>query len=426
MKTKFRALLAVVLILSLAVFRSALAQEVNPPADSAWNEVINSNGSIDYGSLTDNGVVTQPADFMPTIPGVGQINAEYHVYTTQSGNQVLMPTATTLFFMAADHDSALYTNLSMGTTPIGVSGAASSEGNTLVGIAALGNLFSGSLQTGGEYNETFFNSVLDGSQNIWQVGATGIMSLLGSFYTQSLQDSNLYTYMILIPPGACGSSPAGCTPEQLVVLETPPPFPTDVPTEIPPLECPPPQVIPGRISFEGRKTAPNYPLVVGQDPDKRGVDFEFSASVAPTRYITHVLVPEYDCVPSPGFSSGCGANQRRVQTGYRCEQHIETLNECIESAHGSARLSEASREWILEELSIRYPEAYLHKPEFGFGSGGDCAWSDTELEVPIADPGYWDLSVFGSTSGTPVSAPRSFGGQVDTFEAWLKEIAIIK
>lgn len=432
MQNNFRRLLFGILLLAVITSSAALSFNVSasPNAqDSAWGEVVNNDGSINYGGMTDNGVVTvQNESFMPTIPFTGgqKVEAEYHVYTTESGNQVLMPTATTLFFMATDSNSALYTNPSMGTTPIGISGAESGQGNTLVGIAALGNLFSSDIQSGSSYDSSFFNSVIGGEQDIWQVLPSGIGDLFFSFMDTSLQDGSLYTYMIMIPPGACGSSPAGCTPEQLTLL-TPPPPTEPPPTEVPPIDCPAPQVIPGKITFDGEKIAPNYPLVVGQDPDKRGVDFRFSASVAPTIYITYVRVADYECVDSPGASdNGCGPGQRSELTGYHCEKHSQSFDECIESAQGSARLTQTSREWILNELSVRYPEAYLHQPAFSFGSSSDCSWSDVVEEVQIADPGYWDLFVRGSTSGTPVSGPRSFGGKVDTFEAWLKEIAIIK
>jgi len=421
MKTNFKTFLIAICAIVLFPIQAVFAQD---ESNSVWDQVVNPDGSINYGAMTDNGVVTQPGTFMPTIPGFGQINAEYHVYTTPSGNQILMPTATTLFFMALDHTSALYTNPSAGTTPIGISGASSGNGDTLVGLAALGNLFSGSIQSGGQYDAAFFNSIISGEQNIWQLGPAGIGNLFLSFMNTSFADLNLYTYMILIAPGVCTTSPVGCTPEQLALIPTPPPV-TVTPE---PVVCPPPQVIQGKISFSGLKTAPNYPLVIGQDPDKRGVDLQFSASVAPTQYITHEAVTDYGCVYSFGSPGGgnCGVNQKRVVTGYHCEQHVETFSECVESAHGSAHLSQISRDWILNELSVRYPDAYLHNPEFSFGSGNSCSWSDTIEGVGIEDPGYWDISVNGTTSGTPVSAPRNFGGKVNTFEVWLKEIAIIK
>ena len=402
-----------------------------PPAHaqdggSAWGEVVNSDGSINYGGMTDNGVVTKPESFMPTVPIFGQIDAEYHSYTTESGNQVLMPSASTLFFMAMDGSSALYTNPSMGTA--GLSAASAGDGTSTVGAAFVGKAFGllfGSTDAsqfgGSNASQDFFPDLISGQQNLWELGPSGLGNLLGSFLSTSLQDGNLYTYMILMPPDACGST-AGCAALP-AVPETPPP-PTDEP---PPafdpgkMECPAPQVIPGQISFGGSKTAPEYPLVVGQDPDKRGVDFSFHASVAPTRYITYRLIVEYGCDPGP-----CRPGERREVVGYHCAAQTQVFEECIESASGRISLSQTSREWILDELAIRYPEAYLHDPDMNVSSSGGCEWSDSPGNVPVADPGYWNVYARGSTSGTPVSGPRSFGGKVDEFQAWLKEIAIIK
>jgi hypothetical protein len=423
MRNRFIFLLVLVLLTFHPVFASASLSA--SAQDNAWSEVVDPNGSINYDGMTDNGVVSQPADFMPSIPGVGPINAEYHAYTTDSGNQVLMPTTTTLFFMAMDKNSALYTNPTMGTA--GLSAVASNDGTAMVGTAFMGKAFGlmfGNTDTsqfgGSQRTDNFFGDLLSGQQNIWQMMPSGIGNLFSSFMGQSLQDGSLYTYMILFPPGACGSSPAGCTPQQLALQ--PPVLPTEeAGTPPPPVigECPGPLVIPGKISFGGSKNAPEYPLVVGQDPGKRGVDLEFSASVAPTKYITYKKVLDIECVEQK--KGGC----KPQVVGFHCEQKTQMFDECIASAHGNAHLTEESRAWILDELSIRYPGAYLHHPDFGFSSS-DCSWSDTETNVPFADPGHWDLSVSGSTSGTPVSGPRGFGGQVDNFEVWLKEIAIIK
>jgi hypothetical protein len=425
MRNRFKFLSIIVIALCLFGVHPASAQDANPPANNAWSEVVNPNGSINYDGMTDNGVVSQPADFMPSIPGVGSINAEYHAYTTSSGNQVLMPTTTTLFFMSMDKSSLMYTNPTMGTA--GLSAASSNDGSSMVGTAFVGKAFGYMLGTtdasdfgGSQKTGNFFSDLISGKQNLWEFAPSGITNLLGSFYKQSLQDKNLYTYMILVPPGACGGSPAGCTPQQLALQ--PPVLPIEeADTLAPPVigECPPPLVIPGKISFGGSKNAPEYPLVVGQDPGRRGVDLEFSASVAPTKYITYKKVLDVECVQQKK------GNCKPQVVGFHCEQKVQMFDECIASANGSAHLTEESRAWILDELSIRYPGAYLHQPDFGFSSD-DCSWSDTEERVPFADPGHWDLSVSGSTSGTPVSGPRGFGGQVDNFEVWLKEIAIIK
>src|SRR5512138_463584 len=126
-----------------------LAQSENPPVDSggAWSEVVNADGSINYSNLTDSGVVTQQADWMPNIPLVGPLEAEYHVYYTASGNTILMPTATTLFFMAANPNESGYLAASstLGTNAGNVSADAPS------GIASLGSIWASlTNQPGGE------------------------------------------------------------------------------------------------------------------------------------------------------------------------------------------------------------------------------------------------------------------------------------
>ncbi|MBK8781693.1 MAG: hypothetical protein IPO22_07760 [Anaerolineales bacterium] len=78
----------------------------------------------------------------------------------------------------------------------------------------------------------------------------------------------------------------------------------------------------------------------------------------------------------------------------------------------------------MNELSIRYPEAYLHHPYFSFGGSG-CAWSGSKDKVQVADPGNWNMLMSGRTSGTPVSGPRTFSRN-STFEVWLKEVVIVK
>jgi len=109
--------------------------------DGAWGEVVDSNGNILYDQMTDQGVVTQAADWMPsiTLPVVGTVSmdAEYHSYVTESGNTVLMPTASTLFFMTASANESgfLAAASTMGTS--GLSTVNSDNGN-VVGFASLG------------------------------------------------------------------------------------------------------------------------------------------------------------------------------------------------------------------------------------------------------------------------------------------------
>ena len=426
-------------------FTPAYAQGNNPPVDpsGAWGEVVNPDGSINYANLTDGGVVTQSTDWMPNIPLVGPVNAEFHVYYTPSGSTILMPTASTLFFMAANPTES---GFSAAASTLGTDGLATASGTSLfTGIAGLGTIFS-SLTSGGSVTvgetiipaDQFFNQVLSGEANIYDTLPDGFGNFLASLFGQTSTDLqngeglNLYTYLLLYPPGQCASVPGGCTPEQLTLLQTliPPVEDEDTPPALG--ECPAPVVTPGRITRSGQLIAPNYPLVVGQDPEKRGVDIAISVSVAPTVRTYWTPEPIVECEPGP---TGNGATNCTTDNGgsghnkivdWTCQEHRETYPECISFASSTLRLTSSSKDWILNELSIRYPSAYVHKPNISLGTQNACQIHETYEHIQTADPGYWDITISGQTSGTPVSAPRPFGGVVGQFGVWLKEIAIIK
>ena len=421
-------ILLALVIIALFPARQAFAQ------DSAWGEVVDSNGNILYGQMTDQGVVTQAANWMPsiTLPVVGTVSvpAEYHSYVTGSGNTVLMPTASTLFFMAAN---ASESGFSAAASTMGTSGLStvSSDNGNVVGFASLGAFFGalvGNQSIGLPTNTSttdFFNQVVAGQENIWNLNPTGLMNFLQSLSTPSLSDGNLYTYMLLYTPGQCGSTPAGCSAAQTDLLTSllPTPLPSTAVPTAPPSKpiCPSPSVKPGAISASASQVAPPYPLVVGQDPDRRGVDVSFTASVAPTIHTYYTTVPIYEkqCKIVLGVEK-CS----KVIIGYSCKVDTISYPECIASASSSMSLSKESREWILNELSIRYPEAYLHHPNFSF-SGGGCKYSASQDHVQVADPGNWSVNISGTTSGTPVSGARSFS-RSSVFSAWLKEVVIVK
>ncbi len=110
-----------------------------------------------------------------------------------------------------------------------------------------------------------------------------------------------------------------------------------------------------------------------------------------------------------------------------CEQRTTVYPETIPVAYASATLSNDSKDWILNTLSIRYPGAYIHNGSFRYpSSSGGSSWRFERQGVQIQDPGTWLLSVGGRTSGTPVSDSRNFGGEAGSFEAYLKETAIIQ
>lgn len=382
--------------------------------EGIWEGIVNPDGTINTDNLTDQGVVTEPADWMPNIPGIGPIDAEYHVYTTTTGETVVMPTTTTMFFMLLNPgDSGIYQ-------------ADANYGNGVFGIASI--LTVAGIDPPPQYTDAnqFAEALLAGETNIWTLGgdAFGLFRFLAE---SSLQDQSFYNVMLLYTMANCESAPGGCPEGIEDLVEIP-----DEPLPPPPGDCPEPRVTPGEIHTSGEKTAPAYPLVVGQDSDKRGVDLLFTASVDPTIYTYYVPVPEYDCKPgySANGNSNCtvgGAPGHREQTGWRCEQRQETFPEGISICSGTARLQPESRAWIVNELSIRYPGAYVHHPSYSWPpSSGGAACTISKPNVPIQDPGTWDLIVSGQTTGTPVSPARSFGGPAGTFQSWLKETAIVE
>lgn len=442
-------LIAISLLVSFGVpSMLAFADGNDPPVDpnSAWGEVMNPDGSINYANLSDGGVVSQPADWMPSIPGVGPVDAEYHVYTTPSGNTILMPTASTLFFMAANPNDS---GFNAAASTLGTGGLSTAEGtNTFTGLAGLGTLLASltgngpdttiSLADGDQIlSSTFFEQVVSGQTDIFALGPVGLTNFLSSLFSQTSSDLaagnglNLYTYMLLYPPAQCSSVPGGCTPEQLALLQQ---LVNAEVTETPPVpnSCPAPEVVSGKIIKNGTKVAPNYPLVVGQDPDKRGVDISVSVSVQPTIVKSWEPEPVTECKDGPNANGVSNCTTKGGKAGHEkivdwtCKEREQTYQECIKFASAEINLTSNSRDWILNELSIRYPNAYLHKPRISMGSTHSCSWNQTYPKIQVADPGYFDINISGQTSGTPVSAPRTFGGGANQFGVWLKEIAIIK
>ena len=122
--------------------------------------------------------------------------------------------------------------------------------------------------------DAFWQSVIDGQTNIWT------MEVMGDFFrdllSASLADQNLYTMLLLYTNGNCDAVPGGCPPG--MVLPTPTP-PSSV--------CPAPFIQTGPIqvtggSGDGGKIAPPNPVVIGQDPERRGVDVKVNALIPPS------------------------------------------------------------------------------------------------------------------------------------------------
>jgi hypothetical protein len=161
--------------------------------------------------------------------------------------------------------------------------------------------------------------------------------------------------------------------------------------------CPGESISIGAIQATASKTAPLYPMVIGQDDTKRGADISCSVTVEPSTRTSY----------------------SRNAKG-KCVKNVETFYETA-TAQAILRLDAASRDWILNgDLQTRYPGAYLHNPDMNIGV---CAGG---ANAQIADPGRFNITVVGTTSGTPVQGPRSFTIIAGNFLAYLREIVITK
>jgi hypothetical protein len=426
-------LLALVMLLALPA-TTVLAQSQNPPVDpnSMWGEVVDSNGNIRYSNLTDLGTVQQSAGWMPGIPGIGNLQASYHEYQTPSGNLVVLPTATTLFFMALDPQDS---GLAQADSQLSLGAGEMLEAPGIIKGMLQGYIDPAALTKLGYTNQDdFFNDVIAGKTDIWTVGGFDAARFLFDLAHQSLIDESLYTTLLLYTPGDCFEVPGGCPAN--ASLPGAPAAPTP-----PTSSCSIPSVKIGAITATAHKIAPPYPLVVGQDPAKRGVDVTWEVTVGPTLYTYGVKVPVMGtkCIAGSG-TSNCTTSDNQAGTlqqvvvGYNCVQHTQTYTERLKWVTFSASLSQTSRDWILNTLSLMYPNDYLHHPDFSFAGnpatgsfqGNIFVWNFAQTRIQVADPGYFDLDVAGATSGTPVSSWRGFSRSGGSFPVYLEEAVIIQ
>jgi hypothetical protein len=218
MKKRYKFLLALLLVGSFLVNWIAYVHADHPHQENPWGEVIDGDGNILYGNLTDLGEIQVDAEWMPDVPFIdGQ--ATYHQYLTPSGNIVVMPSATTLFFMALNPEVS------------GIDDASYALGN---GLGVFETMLAGYVSpedlAGMGYTDAseFYQALIDGETNIFTFDFMG--NLLWDLLTSSLADQNLYTMLLLYTAGNCDAVPGGC------------PADMDIPTPPEPPVCPAPYI----------------------------------------------------------------------------------------------------------------------------------------------------------------------------------------
>lgn len=476
----FKAIFLVLFVSSVTVLPAASdgGGTINLPNDPGLvQQVVNTDGSVNYAGMTDLGVVTQEVDWMPHPLGI-DIQATYHEYATTSGALVLVPTVETdilgrlsggLLENGAPQGyynpgGALTVNIS--TTQYGVdysqgidvnasvqipggtwqgnpsegTGAVPYSGAESQGASGLTTVTIPNTQAGMDIRADAlarYNDLL--APNAWGQMLSGIHTAWDLF-TLSVLDEQVYgpSTTILIYSD-CTRSPVGCPAEYLAAraLVVPPPFGFNEPPG-----CKPPFTTSGPIDISagpgvgsGGKLAPPYPVVVGQDPQRRGVDIQARVAIPPIiyHYFEAIRREELLCVqgyPSP-YNSGCpgpaseysnawsasmaGSDRYHVvdHIWYDCLEHTHVYTDYLAESRITLSLTEESRQWILTSLTQAYPGAHLKHPDFGFDfrgpgslSGSSVVWSTVVSSIPIEDPGNWVVTVSALTTGTKVSAPH--------------------
>ena len=396
-------------ILALLVPSIVHAQDQNP-----WNQVFDGNGNL-RSDLTDLGVTTEHPSWMSVPLPFGQslnLDANYHRYQTSDGNVVVLPSASTLFFMAMNPQASGLSQ-SEGMVSNGQGGLI-----TFLGLVA-GNSVDWSRVTADHPDmktpDQFWGAVLSGQQNVWTYfSGWGFITTL---MQMSWNDTALRTAYLMYMNGAknCAALPGGCSG---VVTPPAPPPPPQTKT------CPDPKVATSPLSASILKTAPNNPLVVGQDTQsRRGADVLAKATIPPVIFTWYEAI--YEDHKVCGIDNLTGLSSCHTEKVFKeCREHVEHLPDAVVSMQATAALDSASQSWITSRLGQTHYGAYIHQASFtlipGLGSwsggcdgGGTCTGTGPALKVPFADPGTFNLHMSGVTSGThfmgiSITPPRQF------------------
>jgi len=436
---------------------------VNLPNDPALvSEAVNPDGGLNYANMTDLGVVSVDADWMPAVAGFS-VQATYHQYMTREGNLVLVPT------MATDLIGRIFTT---GLFENGIPEGYYNPG----GAIAVNVIGQENLTTGIDLESDIYGTITyDPSMSMVPpaYGPTATynfeMSTLADYLgitpdalsaqlkmsgitlfdllrlaikdTQTAGTLTVYGNTTVLVYPDCTQSPVGCTGDYLSAhtdLTPPAPVVFDPPTCAAPYTTSGPITVTGGPSAgDGGKLAPPHPIVVGQDPQRRGVDIQVQVLVPLISYhyfetVRHEELlclsgpanPDHPGCPGPASKYTNGASwtpsaifnnkyYEQVHVYFECIEHTRSYTDAISAVTIDLSLTEASRVWILTNLEQAYPGAYLKHPSFSFSypgpgslAGGGVTWTQIASGIPIADPGWWAVTVSVLTTGTPVSSPR--------------------
>jgi len=450
MKTITRILLGLICVaIIFAILVNPVLKAFADEGDDAWGEFLNPDGSINWANLTYLGEASEPVDWMMIeIPGGIQVplgEARYSRYITPSGNVLVLPSPVTMLMtFLHPEDSGFAAN----TPEMLISGA------QVLSALAANYIDVEDLQALGYVDPAdFFQAVIEGRENIWSVVSP---SFLIEIVRMSFDAGFLVTGLWLYLSGVnCDAIPGGCPPGFGLT-----PTPGGTPTPPPPVICPAPSIAFENVYASGEKVAPPKPVVIGQDPEKRGADVELRVTIPPVIFTWYEArttnICEYtsdgngDGCPGPGseYDQVIDMNGNETDWSYfmennlnweasietECIQHVEIFPDYLNYASLKINLSSESRNWILIDLAQAYPGAELKRPDWEFsfqgpGSMGGSSivfWSQLIPNIQFADPGVYQMQVRGLTTGTLVSAPRPFALSLNEFTVDLLRVTLIE
>lgn len=405
---------------------------------SGWGALFDENGALLPG-VVDLGKVYQDVDWMDAgLFGHDILDASFHQYLLPSGELVVMPSSSTLFFMVLHPDESglhgaqmLANGFGWGLTAPGI------LLSLMQGTSSWDNIWQSAQNMGFVDPEQFADALISGQTNIWTLGGPDVMNMIRQLSGDSWEDIAAYNAFLIYSPSNCGASPTGCPAAQVCadmpeiafcqqICAIEPGFCPNPPSGD--ISCPLPYAEPGAITEGASSSFPVYPVVIGQDTEGGGAQIMMSASVAPTAL--HLFTPVYEederCLPAP---SGATLNCKRgeistvndgtlqnvlVLTG--CEEEIVMLPEAITVSGSSANLTGESQDWIVNDLGSAWYGARVYQGQFsltGYAYGGGQTAGISTPVIPFRDPGSWVVRTTYETSGTyyegqQVTAPRMF------------------
>lgn len=394
-------------------------------ADGAqWGDFFDADGKLLPGVI-DGGEVSVPSDMALDLPfGIGG-QMTYHVYTSPNGSTMLLPDASTLLaiglsggFSSVGADSLMLTG-----TGIIVIKAGQVVNDPLGTMAALFGTTIEELSSIGFTNE-MADAMINGNGNVLSSLTYSDVQNLMKMFLRLAQSDHGNLYMAAMIYNSCTTSPTGCP---TALCDSNPQacgLAANNPNVVVLKSCPGATVQQQSPVLSIAPVAPQNPLVIGQDPTKRGVDITASATLPPVIYTWYEPVFEEVTYCRPLNTGETGANCRVPGSpGWRnngiretdevlveCRPHTEVLREQITNIQGTANIDPGTVAWITDYLGSIWYGAKVYQPSFNLGQYGSmsagcegsgvCSGALRAERVPFADPGKFNLVIRVTTNGT--------------------------